>query len=242
TTRSCTPAVADRGLLTVDDRRLLVELQSLGVRVEDETSGDLMQGRRGGAGPADAGFIWVRGLPLTVPMHAAYAQESPYTLRLSDHGPLLLRGTEDVGPVRIPRRPRIYDMETAAGVPYWKIALLHLDSIASTVVQKCIYWGTHEQCGFCGIELTRGEQTIPVKTPAQLAEVCTAARDYDHAVDVTLTTGSLNRRDRGAIYISRGASAIKEASGLPIQVQFEPTDDLRVLDEVARAGVDAVGI
>ena len=109
-------------------------------------------------------------------------------------------------------------------------------------MQKCIYWDTPEQCGFCGIELTRGEQTISVKTPAQLAEVCTAARDYDHAVDVTLTTGSLNRRDRGAIYISRCAAAIKDACGLPIQVQFEPPDDLRVLDEVARAGVDAVGI
>ena len=135
----------------------------------------------------------------------------------------------------LPPRPKIYDMATADGVPYWKIALLHLDSIASTVVQKCIYWGTDEQCGFCGIELTRGEQTVPVKTPAQLAEVCTAARDYDHAVDVTLTTGSLNRRDRGAIYISRCAAAIKEASGMPIQVQFEPPDDLRVLDEVRRA-------
>jgi radical SAM protein (TIGR04043 family) len=233
--------VADR-LLTLDDRQLLVELQSLGVRVEDETAGDGVPGRRGGAGPADAGFIWVRGLPLTVPMHASYAHESPYTLRLTDHGPLLLHGEEDVGPVRIPRRPRIYDMHTADGVPYWKIALLHLDSIASTVVQKCIYWGTHEQCGFCGIELTRGEQTLSVKTPAQLAEVCTAARDYDHAVDVTLTTGSLNRRDRGAIYISRCAAAIKEACGLPIQVQFEPPDDLRVLEEVQRAGVDAVGI
>ena len=72
--------------------------------------------------------------------------------------------------------------------------------------------------------------------------MCTAARDHDHAVDVTLTTGSLNRRDRGAIYISRCAAAIKEACGLPIQVQFEPPDDLRVLDEVQRAGVDAVGI
>ena len=77
---------------------------------------------------------------------------------------------------------------------------------------------------------------MPVKTPSQLAEVCTAARDYDHAVDVTLTTGSLNRRDRGAIYISRCAAAIKEASGMPIQVQFEPPDDLRVLDEVAARG------
>jgi radical SAM protein (TIGR04043 family) len=133
-------------------------------------------------------------------------------------------------------------METADGVPYWKIALLHLDSIASTVVQKCIYWDTPEQCGFCGIELTRGEQTIPVKTPEQLAEVCTAARDLDGAVDVTLTTGSINRRDRGALYISRCAAAIKEASGLPVQVQFEPPDDLAVLEQVHAAGVDSVGI
>jgi radical SAM protein (TIGR04043 family) len=234
--------VADRALLDVDDRRLLVELQSLGVRVHDET-GDGVPGRRGGAGPADAGFIYVRGLPLTVPMHAGYASESPYTLHLTDHGARLLYGEDDVGPVRVPRRPRIYDMETADGVPYWKIALLHLDSIASTVVQKCIYWDTPEQCHFCGIELTRGERTIPVKTPDQLAEVCTAARDLDGAVDVTLTTGSINRRDRGALYISRCAAAIKERSGgMPVQVQFEPPDDLAVLEEVHRAGVDAVGI
>jgi radical SAM protein (TIGR04043 family) len=227
--------------LALDDRRLLVELQSLGVRVQDERE-DAMPARRGGAGPSDALFLWVRGLPLTVPVHAEFVAASPYTLRLAGRESELLRDGEPVGPVRLPRRPRIYDMQTADGVPYWKIALLHLDSIASTVVQKCIYWGTHEQCGFCGIELTRGEQTIPVKTPAQLAEVCTAARDLDGAVDVTLTTGSINRRDRGALYISRCAAAIKEASGLPIQVQFEPPDDLAVLSHVRDAGVDAVGI
>jgi radical SAM protein (TIGR04043 family) len=227
--------------LGLDDRRLLVELQSLGVRVVDETA-EAMPARRGGAGPSDALFLWVRGLPLTVPTHAGFVAGSPYALHVDEHRATLYRDDEQVGPVKLPRRPRIYDMQTADGVPYWKIALLHLDSIASTVVQKCIYWDTPEQCAFCGIELTRGEQTIPVKTPAQLAEVCTAARDLDHAVDVTLTTGSLNRRDRGAIYISRCAAAIKEASGLPIQVQFEPPDDPRVLDEVRRAGVDAVGI
>jgi radical SAM protein (TIGR04043 family) len=232
--------VAERAL-SIDDRRLLVELQSLGVRVVDE-GGAAVPGRRGGAGPSDAGFIWVRGLPLTVPMHADYAHHSPYELRLREAGARLYFGDEYVGPVAIPPRPRIYDMQTADGVPYWKIALLHLDSIASTVVQKCIYWGTPEQCGFCGIELTRGEQTVPVKTPAQLAEVCTAAHRYDGAVDVTLTTGSLNRRDRGALYISKCAAAIKEACGLPIQVQFEPPDDLDVLAHVRDAGVDAVGI
>jgi radical SAM protein (TIGR04043 family) len=227
--------------LDLDERQLLVELQSLGVRVDDERD-DALPSRRGGAGPSDALFLWVRGLPLTVPRHAEFVSSSPYTVHLSDGGAKLFRDDELVGPVKLPRRPRIYDLETADGIPYWKIALLHLDSIASTVVQKCIYWGTHEQCAFCGIELTRGEQTIPVKTPAQLAEVCTAARDLDGAVDVTLTTGSINRRDRGALYISRCASAIKEASGLPIQVQFEPPDDPAVLEHVRDAGVDAVGI
>jgi radical SAM protein (TIGR04043 family) len=235
----------------IDDRQLLVELQSLGVHVQDERDpdgargagrGGGVSGRRGGAGPSDALFLWVRGLPLTVPWHAAFVERSPYTIHVTDSRADLYRGEEFVTPVKLPRRPRIYDMETADGIPYWKIALLHLDSIASTVVQKCIYWGTDEQCGFCGIELTRGEQTIPVKTPAQLAEVCAAARDYDGAVDVTLTTGSINRHDRGALYISRCAAAIKDASGLPIQVQFEPPDDLAMLEHVRGAGVDAVGI
>jgi len=233
--------VAER-TLDIEDRRLLVELQSLGVRVEDESGTTKVPGRRGGAGPSDAGFVWVRGLPLTVPMHSRFAQASPYRLRLGERSAKLFRDDEYVGPVAIPPQPKIYEMSTADGVPYWKIALLHLDSIASTVVQKCIYWGTHEQCRFCGIELTRGAQTIPVKTPAQLAEVCTAARDLDGAVDATLTTGSINRRDRGALYISKCAAAIKEACGLPVQVQFEPPDDLSVLQHVRDAGVDAVGI
>ena len=229
-------------VLSIDDRQLLVELQSLGVRVEDESGGDGVPGRRGGAGPSDAGFLWVRGLPLTVPMHSRFARQSPYTLKLREHGAKLYLGDEYVGPVAVPPQPHIYEMTTADGIPYWKIALLHLDSIASTVVQKCIYWDTPDQCGFCGIELTRGEQTVSVKTPAQLAEVCTAAHELDGAVDVTLTTGSINRRDRGALYISRCAAAIKDACGLPVQVQFEPPDDLAVLDQVHAAGVDSVGI
>jgi radical SAM protein (TIGR04043 family) len=233
--------VVDRAL-SIDDRRLLIELQSLGVRVEHGADERVLPDRRGGAGPSDAGFLWVRGLPLTVPMHAGYVRSSPYSLRTRDGRTTLLYEDREVGPVLVPPRPKIYDLSTADGIPYWKIALLHLDSIASTVVQRCIYWGTPEQCRFCGIELTRGEQTIPVKTPAQLAEVCSAAHELDGAVDVTLTTGSLNRRDRGALYISMCAAAIKEASGLPIQVQFEPPDDPAVLEHVRDAGVDAVGI
>jgi acetyl-CoA acetyltransferase len=77
------------------------------------------------------------------------------------------------------RRPRFYDLTTADGVPYWHIALLHLDSVASTVVQHCAYWGNADQCTFCGIGLSlESGRTIARKTPEQLAEVAVAARAW----------------------------------------------------------------
>ena len=134
-------------------------------------------------------------------------------------------------------------METADGVPYWKIALLHLDSIASTVVQKCIYWDTPEQCGFCGIELTRGEQTIPVKTPAQLAEVCTAARDLRprgrrHA-DHRLAEPARPRRD---LHLPLRARRSRRRAGCRSRSSSSRPTTCACSTRSRRAGVDAVGI
>jgi radical SAM protein (TIGR04043 family) len=230
------PARAD-----LDRRRLAVELQSLGVRVAE--GGERPSGRRGGAGPSDAGFMWIGGMPLSVPFYSEYASRSPYVLRSSRRGYVLYRDDEEIGPAFPQARPRYYDLETAGGIPYWKIALLHLDSLASTVVQRCVYYDTWEQCKFCGIELTlRAGRTTGVKRPEQLAEVALAARDLDGAKDITLTTGTANRHDKGARYIARCAREIRQATGMPVQVQFEPPTDLAVLEEVKAAGVDAVGI
>lgn len=234
-------ASASAGRANLDRRRLAVELQSLGVRLEE--GGKRPAGRRGGAGPSDAGFMWIAGMPLSVPFYSEFASESPYLLRPRGRGYVLLRGDEEIGPAFPQPRPRYYDLETDDGVPYWKLALLHLDSLASTVVQRCIYYDTWEQCQFCGIELSlHAGRTVGVKRPEQLVEVAIAARDLDGAKDVTLTTGTVNRRDKGARYIARCARAVKQAAGMPVQVQFEPPTDLAVLDEVKAAGVDAVGI
>ena len=127
--------------MALDDRRLVVELQSLGVRVEDET-GDGVQGRSGGAGPSDAGFLWVRGLPLTVPMHADYARRSPYTLRIGERGARLELAGEYVAPVVVPPRPRIYDMHTADGVPYWKINGIR--GISQELKER-VFWRNYEE-------------------------------------------------------------------------------------------------
>ena len=129
--------------------------------------------------------------------------------------------------------------QTADGIPYWQIALLHLDSLASTVIQTCAYWGNSDQCTFCGIGVTLANgRTIAKKTPEMLAEVAVAAKELDGAVDATLTTGTTATPDKGALYVARCAAAVHEASRLPVEVQFEPPRDLAVIDQVADLGVD----
>jgi len=229
---------AEASPLTPQLTALLADLQSLGLRTEEP-----LEARRGGAGPADAGMLWVEGVAVTVPVAAPFAAQSPYVLRAEDDAYAIYRDGERVASARRTARPRYYDLTTEDGIPYWQIALLHLDSVASTVIQTCMYWGTDDVCRFCGIELTlQSGQTIPVKRPEHLAEVAVAARDLDGAVDVTLTTGTTHGHDKGAMYVARCAQAMKEASGLPVEVQFEPPDDISVLDAVHEMGVDSVGM
>jgi radical SAM protein (TIGR04043 family) len=189
-------------------------------------------------------MLYIEGVQTTVPTGAAYVADSPYALRGEDDGGwAVYRGEQRVASAALAPRPAYYDLTTENGAPYWKIALLHLDSVASTVLQTCTYWGTADQCTFCGIGVTLAAgRTIAKKTPAMLAEVAVAARDLDGAVDATLTTGSTATPDRGALYVGRCGEAVKSASGLPVQVQFEPPSDLDVLDRVADMGIDSVGI
>ncbi|MDQ6782631.1 MAG: MSMEG_0568 family radical SAM protein [Actinomycetota bacterium] len=216
---------------------LVLRLQSEGLRTPTP-----VEGRSGGAGPSDVGMLWVDDLALT--LDATNAARSPFELRTEDEGFGLYENGERQAAARPQVRPRFYDRETADGVPYWKIALLHLDSLASTVLQTCAYWGNDDQCTFCGIGVSLASgNTIARKQPAQLAEVAVAARELDGVVDVTLTTGSTRAPDRGALYVARCARAVKEASGLPVEIQFEPPEDLDAIDEAyGLGGADTVGI
>lgn len=223
----------------VEVAQLLTALQSQGLRVEVP-----LMARAGGAGPADAGMLYVEGVQTTVPTAAAYVAESPYVLRGDDDGSWAIwtDGVRLAG-ASLAARPKYYDLTTDDGIPYWQIALLHLDSVASTVLQTCAYWGNDDQCQFCGIGVTLAQgRTIARKTPAMLAEVALAAKQLDGAVDATLTTGSTATPDRGAMYVAGCGAAVKQAAGLPVQVQFEPPADLDVIDRVADLGIDSVGI
>ncbi|WP_329047386.1 MSMEG_0568 family radical SAM protein [Amycolatopsis sp. NBC_01488] len=194
--------------------------------------------RSKGAGPSDDGHLVVDGANATLPLNA----ESPYAVRDGR----IFRETIDLGLSVAPvARPRFYDLSTADGVPYRKIALLHgQDVLATTVVQTCIRYAEDQRCRFCTIEESlRAGSTVAAKTPAQLAEVAEAAVRLDGVRQMVMTTGTTSGPDRGARHLVRCVRAVLDAvPGLPIQVQIEPPGDLGVLTDLRDAGATSIGI
>lgn len=181
-----------------------------------------------------------------VPVHTAPAFESPYVIEAPEGAEArVLREGREVGRVRFPGRPRFYDLTTADGVPYHKIAVLHgRDVLATTVLQTCIrYESRRKTCQFCAIgqSLAAG-RTIAHKTPAQLAEVAKAAVELDGVKHMVLTTGTPKGADRGAAVLADSARAIKAAVALPVQAQCEPPEDDAWHGRMRDAGVDALGM
>jgi radical SAM protein (TIGR04043 family) len=209
-----------------------VDLALHGVRVDAPVA------RRKGAGPSDDGHVVIDGRNATLPMNP----DSPYAVRQGR----VFKGPLDLGlSVEPVRRPRFYDLVTADGVPYDKIALLHgRDVLATTVVQTCIRYAEPDRCRFCSIEESlKAGATIAAKTPTQLAEVAEAAVRLDGVSQMVMTTGTTHAPDRGARPLVRCVRAVLErVPGLPIQVQIEPPKDLSVIRELHDAGATAIGI
>ena len=192
--------------------QLINELQSYGARLLDPKAGH--ESRRGGAGPSDHKAITIDGMTVMVPVHTAPAFESPYLVEKpdADGRSKISRDGVTLANVSFPKRPRFYDLTTADGIPYWKIAVLHgRDVLATTVLQSCIrYQSRTKTCRFCAIgqSLAAG-RTIERKTPKQLAEVAEAAVKLDGVTHMVMTTGTPPATDRGAAILVDSAAAAK---------------------------------
>ena len=189
----------------------------------------------------------IDGMTVMVPVHTApafashYVVDKPDTLGRSS----ISRDGVTLGSVSFPARPRFYDLSTAEGIPYWKIAVLHSrDVLATTVLQSCIrYQSRSKTCQFCAIgqSLAAG-RTIERKTPEQLAEVAKAAVALDGVKHMVMTTGTPPGRDRGAAILAESARAVKAAVDLPIQGQCEPPDGDVWFERMREAGIDLLGM
>ena len=229
----------------MNPQTLINELQSYGLRLVDPNAG--APSRRGGAGPSDHKSLVINEVTIMAPVHTAGAHSSPYTASApgEDGSSVIERDGQIVGRVNFPNVPKFYALETADGIPYNKIALLHgTDVLATTVLQNCIrYESRRKTCRFCSIgqSLAAG-RTVAHKTPAQLAEVAKAAVELDGVKHMVMTTGTPNRTDRGAAVLAESAAAVKAAVDLPIQAQCEPPDDDAWFQKLRDSGVDALGM
>ncbi|AJY78027.1 radical SAM protein [Paenibacillus beijingensis] len=218
----------------------LVDLHNKGLR-----SNGLIEGsRRGGAGPTDDRAFVMGERAVMLPTLNGPAQTSPYSLADTEEGLVLQYEGKSLMYLDPVARPKFYDRTTKDGIPYNKIAVLHsADVLASTVIQSCIRWAPSQRCKFCAIgnSLESGS-TVAMKTPQQLAEVVQAAEELDGIKQITLTTGTPNETDRGALHLAECVKAIREVSSLPIQVQCEPPEDDGLYRVLKEAGATTIGL
>ena len=228
--------------------QIKADLLSCGVRLSSEgVLARRSRVRSGGAGPAEGITLVLEDTPASVPVSSAHAKASPYRIEEvgSSSSQLVLFRNEERLDIRISvlQEPRFYEAETADGIPYRKIALLHgLDCLASTVLQSCAFWGTDAGCRFCGIGLSlRHGQTVLRKSPYHLAEVAAAAQK-EGVRHVTLTAGTTKDREEERVLSLEAARAVSRATGLPVHAQLMPPLSGDRMKELRDAGVCTLGI
>ena len=184
------------------------------------------------------------GFSVSVPTSSPYVSKSPYFLEIRRKRLFLCKNGTEILPVETVPRPRFYDETTPDGTLCRKIALLHgTDCLATSVLQTCAYWNTRNRCRFCGIELSlHNGNTVPLKTPDQLANTATRAKDLDGVRHVVLTSGTATMPEKEFSILIESAGAIKKATDLPIHAQVIPPRHSGKLQALKDGGIDTVGI
>lgn len=224
--------------------RLVTELQVHGV-ADPALPGN--RGRRGGAGPSDHRALTIDGTTVMVPVYNTASQASPYSLEADDHGTVAVANRQGgtLSTVDVTSEPVFYSLNTADGIPYRSIALLHgRDVLATTLLQTCIRFRDRaDSCQFCAIEQSLDDaRTLVRKTPDQVAEVAEAAVRLDGVKQLVMTTGTPNSDDRGARLMAETAAAVRARVDIPIQAQCEPPDDPIWYSRMKKAGVNSLGM
>ena len=216
---------------------LVVDLQARGLRVEVP-----LERRHGGAGPTDSGMLWVGGFRITVPTDNTAAAASPYALKAEDDGYAIFRARQRLATASPQRRPRFYDLtppmasrtgrsacctSTPSPAQSFRPAPTGATTINASSAGSASPWTgsdhRQEEPGATG-RGSRGGQGARWRR----------RRDVDNR--------EFQRGRPGRRYVARCGHAVKDATGLPVEVQFEPPRKLEVIDEVADLGIDSVGI
>jgi radical SAM protein (TIGR04043 family) len=227
-----------RGIM--DLKTLKVELQSYGLRIPDAKNI-----RRGGAGPT--GGIHLKILPdseANVPVVGDFVDSSPYYLDQINGEYWVFRDDVAMAQVELMGMAKFYEHKTSTGIPMQKIGLLHCPTtFATTLLQTCVFWEDERRCKFCGIELTlKDRSTVGFKNAKSLVETILLAKELDGISNIVFTSGVAKDEEKALGKYAEICSEVKKATGLPIQLQIIPPENLTWLQRLKDSGVDALGV
>jgi radical SAM protein (TIGR04043 family) len=227
------------------------------IRKVKNYTNDFSKGRRGGAGPAGGRYFrFENGSIANVALWGPQSEESYLFLedivddQTNSTSELKCRIRNSIDDEKItldliPIPEEYNEGPNIDGIRNKEVALVHGTScLASTLVQKCRYWGDQTACAFCGIEFSlHDNSTIEKKTPEQLLLSIESALPKGLCSHMTLTMGTLSTSDKGAEkYIEIVSKIKKNHPDLPIHIQIEPFNEVSKLSRLKDAGVDTIGI
>ena len=223
------------------DNELIMQYRKQGIEIDF--------GRKGGAGPL-GGRYFILEDGKTLANVALWNDKKRTSLLLGEKRGDLFEvhdksNNQFFGNLELVENPTFYDLKTTDGIEMRKVALVHgVDCLASTIYQKCIYWACGEACMFCGVELSlQYDTTIEEKSAKQMSEVITAAKKEGRCSHMTLTSGTDENIDKGAIrYIELLKGIKSDHPDIPLHVQIEALEDLSYINKLKEAGGDTIGI
>src|SRR4030067_866728 len=100
----------------MDIKKLKVDLQSFGVKIEDLRE----RVRATGAGPASNITFSINDVPINAPVTDFLTETSPYKIKRDVNEFKLFKSNKYVADVEFPPIPKFYNKKTAKGIPYHK--------------------------------------------------------------------------------------------------------------------------
>ena len=224
--------------------RVKTELQTHGVIVPPELQQELA--RDWNAPAIGRGrFVFLLedkefGLYTTVLIiNGKFAEKSPYHMIKNSTGTYeVWKNDEKFFDVSMMPRPKYYDLKTSDGIPMSDVAVIgEPDHLRSVLNQRCGYQRIGKGCKFCAIESWWAGYMD--KTPAQVAEVAEAAAKEGMIKHVTLSTGTKLSTGKGLEDVVTAAKLIDRRVSLTKTLNFEPVNDIEMLDRLLREGREA---
>ncbi len=242
------PALIERGRL--NPGYLKLDLFCRGLRLASDCDlGGEEQTRRVRAGLGSGLELCIQGrggIRVNAPVTEAFARRSPYEL----HGPRadgshwITHDGKEVASVRVPPRPKFYDLLTSSGKPMGSVGTIQGTYLGIYFGMLCANWKAPDDdaCRFCavGTNVSDGDDRTD-KSARDVVETALAAQ-RELGVTFVHLNGGFDDTQRYLERFGPVLEALRQETGLLTGLQLPPLRRLANYDAVRALGVNNISL